>query len=175
MLWLARPPLLRWLAAAVLVLIAAWTELAPPPASEQFFLTEDVPAGTPLEPHHVERRTVANGVIDTVEPSGVAATDLRAGDPLLASMSTDTIVPEGWVIIEAAVPAHASPGAGATAIILGRESAPVQFPAVVVRQGGSDPFEGGQGVIAVPPDWTGPAAGASAEGRLVIGVQTSGR
>lgn len=175
MLWLDRPPFLRWLAASVLVIVAAWSELAPPPTTESTFLVEDVAAGTPVEDHHVERRPVPVGVLATVEPSGVAATDLRAGDPLVESMVTEVAVPPGWVVIEAAVPTHASPGASATAIIVGEGSAPIEFPAVVIGEGSSDPFGEASGTLAVPGEWIGPAAAAGAEGRLVIGVESGGQ
>lgn len=175
MLWLERPPLLRWLAASLLVAVAAWSELAPPPTTESTFLAEDVAAGTPLEDHHIERRPVPVGVVSTVEPGGVAATDLRAGDPLVESMVTEVAVPPGWVVIEAAVPSHAPPGAPATAIILGEGSAPIEFSAVVVGEGTTDPFGDASGTLAVPRQWVGPAAAAAAENRLVIGVEAGGQ
>lgn len=166
---------MRWLAATLLVAVAAWSELAPPPTSREVFLVEDVSAGTPLEPHHVERRPLPAGTIDTVEPEGVAAADLKAGDPLVESMVMVVVVPAGWVVLETAVPSHAAPGAPARGIILGEGSAPLEFPALVVRQGSSDPLDGGSGTLAVPAEWIGPAAAASTAGRLVIGVETPDR
>lgn len=174
-LWLDRPPFLRWLAAVLLVIVAAWSELAPSPTTRSAFLVADVAAGTPLEDHHVELRSVPVGVVATVEPTGVAATDLRAGDPLVGSMVAEVVVPPGWVVIETAVPAHASPGASATAIIVGEGSAPIELPAVVVGASRSDPFGEASGTLAVPGEWTGPAATAAAEGRLVIGVESGGQ
>ncbi|MFP3913412.1 MAG: SAF domain-containing protein [Actinomycetota bacterium] len=175
MLWLERPPLVRWLGAAALVAVAAWSELAPPATTTANYLTRDIPAGTSLTPEHVEERRVPTGAVDTVEPSGVAATDLAAGDPLVASMITRVAVPAGWMVIEAPVPAHASPGAHATAVILEDGSAPVEFPSLVVRVEDADPLGGASGTLAVPPEWLGPAAAASAEGRLLIGVETHAR
>lgn len=175
MLWLDRPPVLRWVAAAALVAVAAWSELAPPPTSEQNFLVEEVAAGTRVESHHVERRSVPVGVVETVEPSGVAASDLQAGEPLVASMLTDIEIPQGWVVLSASVPSHAPPGGSATAIIVGRDTAPMEFPALVVAAGTTDPFGEDGGTVAVPAEWVGAAASASAENRLVIGVDSPGR
>lgn len=172
MLWLDRPPLLRWAGAAVLVLAAAWSELAPPPTTTARFLAEDVAVGTPLEDHHVERRSVPAGVVSTVEPRGFAATHLRAGDPLVESMVVEAVVPSGWVVIEAPVPPHAAPGRAATAVVVEAGTAPIEIPAQVVGRASADSFGSASGTIAVPEEWIGPAAAASAEGRLVIGVDS---
>lgn len=175
MLWLERPPVLRWIGAALLVLVAAWSELAPPPTTPAVFLTTDVAVGTPLDDSHVTRRQVPRGAVETVEPVGVAAADLRAGDPLVASMVAEASIPAGWVLIEAPVPAHAAPGSEATGVIVGDGAAPVEFPALVVAAGAGDPFGGSTGTLAVPAEWIGPAAAASAAGRLVVGVQAATR
>src|SRR5690606_21475353 len=173
-LWLERPPVLRWAAAALLVLAAAWSEFAPQPTVPAVFLATDVEIGTPLDESHVTRRRVPAGVVDTIEPSGVAAVDLHAGEPLVYSMVATAPIPSGWLLIEAPVPGHAPPGAEATGVILGGEGAtPVEFPALVIDAAGDDPFGGSLGTLAVPPEWIGAAAAASASGRLVIGVQAA--
>jgi hypothetical protein len=61
------------------------------------------------------RRRIPETDITTVDPVGVAAVDLEAGDPLLGNMVTEVAVPTGWNVIEAPVPDHAVPGAAATA------------------------------------------------------------
>jgi hypothetical protein len=172
-LWLTRPPYLRWAAAVLLLLLAAWSELSPSPTTTLTFLRVDVAAGTSLDESHVVRRPVPAVDITTVEPTGIAAVDLRAGEPLLASLVTDVAVPPGWNVIEAPVPAHAVPGATATAVILAEDSAPIEFPAVVVASSGADPFGQGSGSLAVSAEWTATAAAAVAEGRLVIGVRST--
>lgn len=172
MLWLARPPYLRWAVAVLLVMLAAWSELSPPPTTTLTFLAVDVAAGTLLDESLVVRRRNPETEIDTVDPVGVAAVDLEAGDPLLDSMVTEVMVPAGWNVIEAPVPDHSVPGAPATGVILVDGSAPIEFPAVVVGSSGSDPFGGADGRLAVSPEWTAAAAAAAAEGRLVIGVRS---
>lgn len=174
MLWLARPPYLRWAAAALVVAVAAWSEFSPPPTTTLAFMATDVPAGTRLDPSHVTRRQVPLTGVVTVEPEGVAAIDLRAGDPLLASMVAEVEVPEDWNLISAPVPAHAVPGVEATGVILEEEQPPVEFPAVVVSPGTADAFGDSSGTVAVSPEWTAAAAAAAAAGRLVIGVSASG-
>lgn len=175
MLWLERPPVLRWLAAAVLVSIALWSELSPPPTTVISVLVEDVPVGTQLQAHHVEKRRVPAGAVETVEPEGFAATDLAAGDPLVSSMITDVSVPEGWIVVEAPIPGGAGPGSAATGVILELDKPPLEFPAMVVTGAESDPLDDRSGTLAVPPEWVAPAAAASARGELVVGVGSVGR
>ena len=175
MLWLSRPPFLRWLAAAVVIAFAAWTEFAPRPFSEIAVLNQDVAAGTPLTDEMVDTRRMPDPGFATVEPHGIAATGLNAGDPLLASMLTEIAVPPGWVALEAALPSGAWPGARATGVILAAEpgQATETFPAVIVETG-NDAFGTGTGSVAVPPEWIAAAGAAAAGGRLVIGVELAG-
>jgi hypothetical protein len=153
-------------------MLAGWSEFSPPPTTTLTFLAVDVAAGTPLEESLVVRRRIPETDITTVDPVGVAAVDLETGDPLLGNMVTEVAVPTGWNVIEAPVPDHAVPGAAATAVILADGSAPIEFPALVVRSSGSDPFGEAGGSLAVSPEWTAVAAAAAAEGRLVIGVRS---
>lgn len=173
MLWLARPPYLRWAVAVLLVVLAGWSEFSPPPSTTLTFLAVDVAAGTPLDESLVVRRRIPATDISTVDPVGVAAVDLEAGDPLLDTMVTEVAVPKGWNVIEAPIPDHAVPGAAATAVILTEGSVPIEFPALVVTSSGVDPFDEAGGSLAVSPEWTAAAAAAAAEGRLVIGVRSS--
>jgi len=170
-LWLERPPLLRWLAGAVVVAVAAWSELSPPPTAEVPYLAVDVPAGTRIGREHLSYREVPAGVVPDVGLDGkVAATDLRAGDPLVPSLLAETAVPDGWLLIDAPVPDHAPPGTPAVGIVLRGDAAPLEIPALVVARGSEDAFGDSQGTIAVPADVFADAAAAVAEGRLVVGV-----
>jgi hypothetical protein len=176
-LWLQPPPLLRWLAAGLLVAAAAWSEFAPPPGVEITVLARDVPAGTRLGPDVVETRRVSEPGFETVTPEGVALIDLKAGDPLLSTMLTEVSIPPDWVTIDAELPKQARPGQAAVAVVIGSEdgTAPVEFPAVVVEAGESDAFGSGAGSIAVPAQWVAVAGEAVAQGRLVVGVETGDR
>ena len=177
MLWLQRPPYLRWAAAAALVALALWSEFAPPTAATLTFLAVDVAAGTPLTEDLVERRQVPTPGFATAEPTGVAVIDLAAGEPLVASMISETVIPDGWLLISAPMPGHAAPGLRATGVILpsGEDGAPITFPALVVDVGAGDAFADDSGTLAVPPEWLGPAATAAGSGRLVVGVESPTR
>lgn len=174
-LWLDRPPLIRWTAAALLVAVAAWGEFSPAPTEDHAFLSVDVPAGSVLTADHVEYRRLPLGTVSTVDPNGVAATDLRAGDPLVASMITDFAVPPGWVVIDAPVPSHAAPGMDATVVIVDEGTPPIEFGAVVAHRADPDPFGSGGGALALPPEWTATAAAAVASGNLIVGITPVGR
>ena len=176
MLWLSRPPFLRWLAAAAVIAIAAWSEFAPQPVSEIAVLNRDIAAGTPLTDEMVDVRRMPDPGFSTVEPHGIAATSLRAGDPLIASMLTEIAVPSGWVALDAELPSGARPGAQATGVILAAEAgqATETFPAVIVEASNDDAFGTGTGTVAVPPEWIAAAGAAAAGGRLVIGVELAG-
>lgn len=177
MLWLERPPILRWAGALLLVLVAGWSEFAPPPATTMAFLATDVAAGTRITEDLIERRRVTAPGFITVEPGGVAVTDLRAGDPLVASMIAATTIPDGWLLIAAPLPHHARPGTPATGVILpeGDAAEPAQFPALVVESGSTEPFGEATGTLAVPEQWLGRAAAAAASGRLMVGVEATAR
>ncbi len=163
------------MAAACLVVVAAWSELSPPPTVPAAFLTADVAAGTPLGPDVVHHRRVPVGIVDTVDPVGFAVTDLEAGDPLVASMVTEVDIPDGWMLIEAPVPMGAAPGTAARAVIRADGSPPLEIEAVVVRAGEDDPFDTAGGVVALPAEWMAVAATAVAEGRMVMGVSAGHR
>lgn len=177
MLWLQPPPFLRWLAAGILVAAAAWSEFAPAPGVEITVLATDVTAGTLLVPDLVETLRVADPGFETVAPHGVAQVDLRAGDPLLASMIGEASVPTDWVSIDAEVPEGARPGQAAVAIVTAAADGnqPTEFPALVVKSARQDAFGDRIGSIAVPPEWAARAGQALAEGRLVIGIKTTHR
>jgi hypothetical protein len=172
MLWLERPPVLRWLGATVLVGFSLWSELAPPGGTPHTFLSRDIAAGTPLTADVVETRLVPDLGFETETPTGVAAVDLRAGDPLLAAAMTEVVVPDGWVMLEAPIPSHARAGSPAAALILPGEgeSVTVELPAVVVATAPDDVFGVSAGTLAVPPEWFARAATAAAAERLVIGI-----
>lgn len=173
MLWLSRPPILRWCAALCLVVAAAWSEFSPPATVEVPFLTVDLPAGSPITADALTLRPMPAPGLPPPPSGGVAAIDLRAGDPLVASMVATVAIPSGWFVIPAEVPPDAPPGATAIGVVLPDLPglAPVSLEAIVVTGAPDDPFGPGSGSVAVPPASVALAAAASSSGRLVIGFQ----
>jgi len=176
-LWLERPPFARWIAAALLLAGATWSEFSPPSSARVTFLAEDVAAGTPLTAAMVDTRLVPTPGFSTVEPSGVAAADLIAGDPLTGPPIAETVIPEGWLLIRPPHPRLPVAVTKATGVILaGTEGgAPIEFPALVVEAGVTDAFTSESGSLAVPPEWLAQAAAAAGEGRLIVGVEATAR
>ncbi len=172
MLWLTRPPLLRWEAALCLVCVAAWTEFSPRPTVEIPFLAVDVEAGERLTPDVIQFRTVPDPGFSPHRGDGFAATDLRAGDPLLPSMVATVAIPPGWMIVDAPLPGSPVPGSQAIAVVLsetpGRPA--TTFSAVIVSGPGAEPFGAALGTVALPPAYLAEAAAAVASGRLVVAV-----
>jgi hypothetical protein len=171
-LWLERPPYLRWLAAAVLVTVAAWVELGPEPTMPVWFATDAIPAGTALTPDRFTRREVAWVGSAPARPEGVASVDIAAGDPLVPSLRAEVVVPAGWMAVAAPLPPDAVTGSDATLVILpgvaGQAAAAV--PALVLRPAGDDAFGNGSGTVAVPPDRVTEVLVAAADDRLAAAV-----
>jgi hypothetical protein len=171
-LWLERPPYLRWLAAAVLVTVAAWIELGPEATTPVWFAADDIAAGTTLTPDQFQRREVAWVGSVPARPEGVASVDISAGDPLVPSLLTEVVVPPGWMAVAAPLPPDAVTGSDATLVVLpglpGQDAATV--PALVLRPAGDDAFGDGSGTVAVPADRVTEVLVAAADDRLAAAV-----
>ncbi|MBA2338672.1 MAG: SAF domain-containing protein, partial [Acidimicrobiia bacterium] len=86
MLWLARPPYLRRIAAGLVLVAAIAVDVAGSATVEHPFLTTPVAAGSPIEPGMIELRAVPAGLLPAVtDVQGYAARALDAGDPLTPS------------------------------------------------------------------------------------------
>ena len=119
MLWLSRPPYLRWLG-AVAILGAGSLDRGPTPAEvEHPYARIDLPAGSVVDEENVEWRRVPGGVLPPVELGGLALVDIPAGQPLSpALVATDSIEPpENWWALEVPLPPGALPG-GAVRLVL---------------------------------------------------------
>ena len=174
MYWLQRPPVARYIAAALVLLLAAWIELRPIPTVARPFTAIDITAGVSLDDSVIEWRTVPAGALPTIEPTGVAAVPIPAGTPLTAAVMTDSIprAPEGWWTMELEISPDASPGTELQLVVIpGPAEDPVSpIPAIVVRPGAAGQTFGSDvpGLVAVPPDRASDAAIAAAGGRLSV-------
>ena len=175
MLWIARPPYVRWTLIALVVLVSLWLELRPSPTVSHPFLSRDLPRGEPVE-DALEWRHVAPGVLEPVPGTGFANRRLVGGQPLLPGDTTDVpiTVPTGWWLVDVDVPAEATAGTQVQLVILPSPGhRPVPPVAGLVTGVRSGPYDGDGliGTVALPPDRAATAAVAVAEKRVSVLVQ----
>lgn len=168
MFWLTRPPYLRWVAAAAVVLAALLWDLRDRAESPYPFAASVIAAGTPITDSMVEWRNLPKGAIALPDLSSpVAARDLPAGEPIVPSaVSETTVIPDGWW----SVPVPLSTGAVAgTPVRLIDTASGVASDGIVVAAGTDDLMSlDTSGMVAVPPEAATAVAIAAREGSLVV-------
>ncbi|MXZ68349.1 MAG: hypothetical protein F4X18_10830 [Acidimicrobiia bacterium] len=175
MLWLTRPPYLRWSLVGLLVIISLWVEIRPASTVRHPYVTRDVARGDPVE-GAIEWRTVAGGVLEPVLGSGFADRDLTAGHPLLPGDTTDAPlqVPRGWWLLDVAVPTDTTAGMSVQLVILpssGERALPPIGGLVTSVRPGDYQSDGLVGSVAFPPDRAATAAVAIAEDRVSVLIE----
>ncbi|MCY3538611.1 MAG: hypothetical protein OXH10_01935 [bacterium] len=175
MLWLTRPPYLRWAMVGLLVVVSLWIEIRPTSQVSHPFIVHDLARGEPVE-GALEWRDIPEDVLEPVYGIGFADRDLPAGHPLLPGDTTDTPieVPPGWWLLDVAVPADTTAGMTVQLVILpGLGDQPVAPIGGVVA--GVRPSEyankGLIGSVAFPPDQAATAAVAIAEDQVSVLIE----
>ncbi|MDJ0499184.1 MAG: hypothetical protein QNJ89_15225 [Acidimicrobiia bacterium] len=109
--WLRPPPYLRWLVAALLIVLGFGIEARGGNTESYPFAANTITAGTEISTF-VEWRTVPAGLLPKWEEplTGAAGHDVPAGHPLLPGLSTELAIPSGWWSIPVPVPVSAAPG-----------------------------------------------------------------
>jgi hypothetical protein len=169
--FLTKPPLLRWAAATVLVLVALWADLRTDPTVPHPFALSDLAAGDTIELRDVQMRSVPPDLFDPVDLPAVAGRAVGAGEPILASVldPSSIDVPDGWLAVELGVPGGTGPGSHVVAIIAHPESpAPTSHRGLVVSVDEGDGFGGLLATCAFPPEAASAVAVAAAEGRVSV-------
>ncbi|MCZ6737626.1 MAG: hypothetical protein O7B77_06585 [Actinobacteria bacterium] len=171
MLWLQSPPLGRWIAAGLLVAVAIWLEFGPDPLVDHPFATEAIAVGEELTSLNTETRPIPSGLLDQVHPNAVAARVIEKGEPILASDvgDGDSVIPVGWWVISADVPAIARAGDRVKIVLL--DSGKV-VEGVIAFSVPDDPFAAASGGIAVAPASASEVAVAAADSRIAVLVST---
>ncbi len=172
MYWFATPPYLRYAAAVAVVLIALWFDLRPEPSELRWVASEPIPAGATLTADLFEEADLPLGLIPRVEPSGVAAIPIDAGEPLLPGHVLEVEPPEGWWVVSLEIPTHLPTGADLRVVLLTDDptATPESVPGVVVGPAIDDGFGFGNpiGSVAIPGNRVEVVADASARGRVVV-------
>ncbi len=167
MLWLSRPPYLRWVGAGVVVVLALYGRLAPTATELRPFADRAIAVGEQVTASDVEFRPVPVGLLPDVRLPLVADRPVEAGEPVLPARTAIT-PPENWWVMELGVPSGAVPGAAARLVAAGPVTAVV--PGMVVGlTGTADAFSGGlRALVAVPAEAIETVASAAAEQRLTV-------
>lgn len=171
MLWLQPIPWARWAVAIVIAAIALWVELGPEATEPHPFALVDIARGETLTSANTELRPVPAGLIEPPGSGTVAVRDITAGNPLVFGDTADPgqVVPMGWWVVATEVPPGATRGDPVRVVLLDGGGV---VEGVVADTESDDPFQMGQGAVAVPPDGADSVARAVAGGRLVVLVGT---
>lgn len=166
--WLVRPPYLRYAAAALMILGALWLDLRPTPRVDHPFLAVDVAAGSAIDPDQIEWRPIPPGTLPFVDPAGLASVNLDAGTPLVPALLTSApIIPADWFALEMPVPDLSTPGSHVRIVV---DSQTWTDGIVVATVSDSDDFlsAGRRALIAVPSHAAALVADAARRGSVTV-------
>ena len=170
MLWLSRPPYLRWIAAGSIVLAALAWDLSKRQSEPFPFAASIIASGTPITDDLIEWRDLPEGAIAAPILSGVSAVaDIDAGDPITRSVLSHTLpLPDGWWSIPIDIPDGIPVGA-AIRVVLPDGSAAT---GVVTQPASNDGFGvPSPGTVGFPQTVADTVARLAATGSLVILVE----
>ncbi len=166
--WLLRPPYVRYAAATLIILGALYLDLRPVPEVDHPFLTRDVPAGATIGPDDVEWRLLPPHTLPMVDPTGVATADLPAGTPLVPAMLTAApSIPDDWFALEIPVPDLAAPGRPVRIVV----NAETWTDGVVIAlsEGSTDFLSRGRtALVAIPAGAAATVAEAAGRGSVTV-------
>ena len=109
--WLRRPPYLRWIIAAAVLLVGGFLDTRSAETVDYPHAESDIHAGQSIA-DQMEWRRVPAGLLPRWEGDvvGYAVTDLAAGTPLLPSLVDAVSVPDGWWSVAISLPQSIGPG-----------------------------------------------------------------
>ncbi len=112
MLWLARPPFLRWFAAGAIVVAALAWDLSGRATVPHPYAARDIAVGDVLTDDVIEWRSVPADAFDVPDLTGAAArVAIPAGTPIVeAVVARGEMLPAGWWTVPLDVPTGTTPG-----------------------------------------------------------------
>jgi hypothetical protein len=170
MLWLSRPPYLRWFAAVAIVLAAFVWDLSGRQTASYPFAAVDLGRGRVLSDDTIVWKAAPSGVFSVPDLSdATAAIDIAKGDPITRSVLSPTIsIPDGWWSVPIALPQGAFAGATIRVVLPNGEG----VSGVVVQAATSDSFGSLESAaVAFPGGVAELVAQVSALGELVVLIE----
>lgn len=169
-LWLGRPPYLRWIAATTLVVAGLVWDISER-ATEPFpFAASDLNRGQVLEPEDIEWRPVPSGSLVMPDLNGAtAATPIRSGDPIVPSLvAVGALIPSDSWAVPVPLPLGAGPGMFVRLVFADGS----WTSGVIVQPAIEDSFGLiSQGLVAVEGDAANSVALATSNGDLIVLIE----
>lgn len=168
MLWLHRPPYLRWFAAALLIVGAAAFDLSERATVAHPFAAGPIERGTLLEEGSIEWRESPIGLLETPLLDGaVAGRRIEPGDPILpSSLGSAALVPPNWWSVPMVLPDGVIAGSAVRVITINPQLI-VDGVVVSVADGGAFDVDR-TGLVAVPEAAAGAVAAAAISGTATM-------
>jgi len=170
MLWLSRPPFLRWLAAGAIVVAALAWDVAKSQSEPFPFASVAIGSGTAITADLITWKPVPDGAIPVPLLAGATATaNIDAGDPLTRSViAQGSPLPEGWWSVPIDIPAGIPVGASIRVVLPDGEAA----TGVVTEPASSDGYGvPSPGTVGFPQQVADTVARLAATGNLVVLVE----
>ncbi|MFZ0492170.1 MAG: SAF domain-containing protein [Acidimicrobiia bacterium] len=172
MYWFTRPPYLRRIGAALLIVVAAWVDLRPTDTVPYPFAAADLTAGSVIDTAAVEWRDVPRGLLPLAPATeGTVRFAIARGEPITSSIVSGDrpSVPEGWWALSTIMPDTVVPGQKVQLVVTG--ATPRAYPGIVIEPPPPpDPlaYQDPIGLVAVPADSAVAVAAATAEGAISV-------
>ena len=170
MLWLSRPPYVRWFAAVAIVLAALAWDLSGRQTAQYPFAATDLGRGTALSDDTIVWKTAPTGVFPIPDlRNATASTAIAKGDPITRSVLGPSIsIPEGWWSVPIALPKATVAGATIRVVLPNGEG----VSGVVVQPATSDSFGSLESAaVAFPSGVAELVARVSSLGELVVLIE----
>lgn len=176
MLWLSRPPYLRWAAITLIVGVSLWVDFGPKPGVDHPYAARDLDPGEEIDQEDVDWRRIPTGILPPVSLPAITGGPVGAGEPLRPSDLSEggAPTPEGWWAVEVEVPLGTPAGSEVrltlTDVVTGITSV---VPGIVTQvvEPESAFVDGSVALVAVPEEHVGGVASARLEGRLGVAIR----
>ena len=166
---MSRPPYLRRVAAAAIVIVAVTMEFRPATTERVPVAAVDLPSGSTITEADVAWLDVEKGTIERVILPAVLSRSVPAGTPILtADVDPNSVeVPTDWLQIELEVPAATQNGATVVAVM---SSSELDGPAtgVVTQLSTATGFDRLTALVAFAPSEAVAVARSVAEGTVTV-------